>query len=132
VLAQLYAQLLQNGELNGDDLEKLSELGCGNGGVVMKVRHKPSGIIMARKVRVRAHNAANPFQLIHLEVKPSIRNQILKELKILNNCNSPYIVGFYGAFYSEGEISICMEYMVSGLCAPERAYTGPYAGRSVA
>ena len=51
------------------------------------------------------------LQLIHLEVKPSIRNQIIKELKILHNCNSPYIVGFYGAFYSEGEISICMEYM---------------------
>lgn len=45
-------------------------------------------------------------------MKPSIRNQIIKELKILHNCNSPYIVGFYGAFYSEGEISICMEYMV--------------------
>lgn len=41
---------LQIGELNGDELEKLSELGFGNGGVVMKVRHKPSGIIMARKV----------------------------------------------------------------------------------
>lgn len=32
---------------------------------------------------------------------------------VLHECNSPYIVGFYGALYSEGEISICMEYMVS-------------------
>jgi len=31
---------------------------------------------------------------------------------VLHECNSPYIVGFYGAFYSDGEISICMEYMV--------------------
>lgn len=38
------------GELTDDDLEKLGELGAGNGGVVMKVRHKKSGYIMARKV----------------------------------------------------------------------------------
>lgn len=38
------------GELNDDDFEKLGELGAGNGGVVMKVKHKPSGLIMARKV----------------------------------------------------------------------------------
>ena len=52
------------------------------------------------------------LQLIHLEIKPSIRNQIIRELKVLHDCNSPYIVGFYGAFYSDGEISICMEHMV--------------------
>ena len=52
------------------------------------------------------------FQLIHLEIKPAIRNQIIRELQVLHECNSPYIVGFYGAFYSDGEISICMENMV--------------------
>lgn len=85
-------------ELVADDLEYLEELGSGNGGVVTKVKHK-SGLVMARK-------------LIHLEVKPAIRNQIIRELKVLHECNSPYIVGFYGAFYSDGEINICMEYMV--------------------
>lgn len=39
------------GELNNDDFEKIDELGAGNGGVVTKVLHKPSGLIMARKVR---------------------------------------------------------------------------------
>lgn len=38
------------GELSDDDFEKLGELGAGNGGVVMKVRHNSSGLIMARKV----------------------------------------------------------------------------------
>lgn len=52
------------------------------------------------------------LQLIHLEIKPAIRNQIIRELQVLHECNSPYIVGFYGAFYSDGEISICMEHMV--------------------
>ena len=44
-----------------------------------------------------------------------VRNQIIRELKVLHECNSPYIVGFFGAFYSDGEISICMEYMVSAI-----------------
>jgi len=45
----------------------------------------------------------------------------MRELEILHECNSPYIVGFYGAFYNDGEINICMEYMVrlkSGPCTP--------------
>ncbi|MBN3306679.1 MP2K1 kinase, partial [Amia calva] len=53
-------------------------------------------------------------KLIHLEIKPAIRNQIIRELQVLHECNSPYIVGFYGAFYSDGEISICMEHMDGG------------------
>lgn len=60
------------------------------------------------------------LQLIHLEIKPAIRNQIIRELQVLHECNSPYIVGFYGAFYSDGEISICMEHMVrSGNYGPQ-------------
>lgn len=40
------------GELTSEEqLEKLGELGVGNGGIVAKVRHKPTGTIMARKVR---------------------------------------------------------------------------------
>lgn len=38
------------GVLAVEDLEKLSELGFGNGGVVWKVRHRSSSLIMARKV----------------------------------------------------------------------------------
>lgn len=52
-------------------------------------------------------------QMIHLEIKPAVRNQIIRELMVLHECNSPYIVGYFGAFYSDGEISICMEYMVT-------------------
>ncbi|XP_070543184.1 dual specificity mitogen-activated protein kinase kinase 1-like [Ptychodera flava] len=95
------AKLNELGDLNGDDFTKIEELGQGNGGVVTKVLHKPSSLIMARK-------------LIRLEIKPAIRNQIIRELKVLHDCNSPYIVGFYAAFYSDGEISICMEYMDGG------------------
>ncbi|KAI5623979.1 dual specificity mitogen-activated protein kinase kinase 1 [Silurus asotus] len=38
------------GELKDDDFEKICELGAGNGGVVFKVSHRPSGLIMARKL----------------------------------------------------------------------------------
>ncbi len=38
------------GELKQDDLVSICELGQGNGGVVWKVRHKPTDTIMARKV----------------------------------------------------------------------------------
>ncbi|XP_029105158.1 dual specificity mitogen-activated protein kinase kinase 2 isoform X1 [Scleropages formosus] len=100
-LEAFLTQKAQVGELKDDDFHHICELGAGNGGVVNKVRHKPSGLVMARK-------------LIHLEIKPAIRNQIIRELQVLHECNSPYIVGFYGAFYSDGEISICMEHMDGG------------------
>ena len=51
-------------------------------------------------------------QLIRLEIKPAIRQRILQELRVLHKCNSPYIVGFYGVFFSDAEISLLMEYMV--------------------
>lgn len=90
-------------EMCDEDFEKIGELGSGNGGVVSKVRHLKSGIIMARK-------------LIRLEIKPTIRYRIMQELTVLHKCNSPYIVGFYGTFFSPtvGEISLCMEYMDGG------------------
>lgn len=54
-------QQLADLEINGDsekkldlkleDLKELSDLGQGNGGSVKKVRHVPSGTIMAKKVR---------------------------------------------------------------------------------
>ncbi|KND03692.1 STE/STE7/MEK1 protein kinase [Spizellomyces punctatus DAOM BR117] len=88
-------------DLKNEDIDILSELGAGNGGTVHKVKHVPTGTIMARKV-------------IHVEAKNSVRRQIVRELQIMHKCNSPYIVSFYGAFLNEGDISICMEYMNLG------------------
>ncbi|CAF2144382.1 unnamed protein product, partial [Rotaria magnacalcarata] len=89
------------GELKHDDLVNICELGQGNGGIVWKVRHKLTDKIMARKG-------------IYLEVKPAVKTQIVRELKVLDRCNSPYIVGFYGTFAAEGQINICTEYMDGG------------------
>ena len=49
-LEQFLMQKQEIGELKPQDFEKISELGCGNGGVVWKVLHKPSDVTMARKV----------------------------------------------------------------------------------
>lgn len=50
-LEAFLTQKAKVGELKDDDFERISELGAGNGGVVTKARHRPSGLIMARKVR---------------------------------------------------------------------------------
>ncbi len=55
-LHKFLSQKQEVGELTDDDFDKLGELGAGNGGVVTKVRHRPSGLIMARKVILIAEN----------------------------------------------------------------------------
>ena len=44
-------KIINHGELRDLHFERLDELGFGNGGVVLKVEHSPSGLVMARKVR---------------------------------------------------------------------------------
>ncbi|KAF5403303.1 Dual specificity mitogen-activated protein kinase kinase [Paragonimus heterotremus] len=88
-------------EFGADDISWLSELGRGNGGVVSKTQHKATGFLMASKT-------------FELDIKTSIRAQILRDLQILCECSSPFILEFYGAFYVDTTISICMEYMDAG------------------
>jgi mitogen-activated protein kinase kinase len=38
----------------------------------------------------------------------------VRELQIMHDCQSPYIVSSYGAFVAEPNICICMEYMDKG------------------
>lgn len=84
-----------------DDLEFMEELGRGNYGVVSKVLHKPTGIVMAMKE-------------VRLELDDSKFTQILMELEVLHSCKSDCIVEFYGAFFVEGAVYMCMEYMMGG------------------
>ncbi|KAJ3812834.1 kinase-like domain-containing protein [Lentinula aff. lateritia] len=87
--------------LQDSDLKNIAELGMGNGGSVMKVGHVPSGVVMAKKI-------------VLIDAKPSVRKQILRELHIMHRCSSPFIVSFFGAYLSEPNICICMEYMDKG------------------
>ncbi|KAI9009126.1 kinase-like domain-containing protein [Hyaloraphidium curvatum] len=78
-------------DVKGEDLEMLEELGSGNGGTVNRVLYKPTETVMARK-----------------------QKQIMRELKILHDCSSPFIVGYFGSFLLDSDISIVMEYMDYG------------------
>ncbi|KAI9813583.1 MAG: MAP kinase kinase (MEK) [Pycnora praestabilis] len=89
-------------DLRSEDLIVLRELGAGNGGTVSKVMHAATKAIMARKV-------------IHVEAKEDVRKKIVRELHIMHECNSPYIVNFHGAFMNDGgDVIMCMEYMDVG------------------
>lgn len=50
VFLEQKSEIIKHGELKEHHFARLAELGYGNGGVVLKVEHKPSRIIMARKV----------------------------------------------------------------------------------
>lgn len=62
---------------------------------------KTTGIVMAMKE-------------IRLELDEAKFAAIIMELDILHRCISPFIVDFYGAFFQEGAVYICMEYMDGG------------------
>ncbi|KAF9013139.1 kinase-like domain-containing protein [Cyathus striatus] len=105
-LSSTLANLDMNAEMkfdlkNNEDLKDLQELGQGNGGSVKKVEHVPTGTLMAKKN-------------VLIDAKPSVRKQILRELQIMHDCNSKYIVSFYGAFLADPNICICMEFMDKG------------------
>lgn len=88
--------------LKREDLEVLKDLGHGNGGTVSKVRHMATGTVMARKI-------------IHVDANKEMRRRIVRELQIMHDTNSEYIVTFYGAFLSDtNDVIMCMEYMDVG------------------
>jgi mitogen-activated protein kinase kinase len=108
-------------DLRNEDLKDLQELGQGNGGSVKKVEHTPTGTIMAKKVCL--HLLFNLFassvrvchtQIVLIDGKPSVRKQIVRELQIMHDCNSKYIISFWGAFIADPNICICMEFMDKG------------------
>ncbi|KAJ7133608.1 Pkinase-domain-containing protein [Mycena epipterygia] len=88
-------------DLRNEDLKDLHELGQGNGGSVKKVEHIPTGKFMAKKI-------------VLIDAKPAVRKQILRELQIMHDCNSKYIISFWGAFLADPNICICMEFMDKG------------------
>lgn len=51
---------------------------------------------------------------IRLQLDTSRLGAIITELEILNRCMSPQIVDFFGAFFQESAVYICMEFMDGG------------------
>uniref|UniRef100_A0A8C4GQP8 mitogen-activated protein kinase kinase n=1 Tax=Dicentrarchus labrax TaxID=13489 RepID=A0A8C4GQP8_DICLA len=93
----------QNFEVKADDLELICELGRGAYGVVDKMKHVPSGLIMAVK-RIRA------------TVNTQEQKRLLMDLDIsMRTVDCFYTVTFYGALFREGDVWICMELMDTSL-----------------
>ncbi|VVA95155.1 unnamed protein product [Arabis nemorensis] len=89
--------------ISAGDLEKLNVLGCGNGGIVYKVRHKNTSEIYALKT-------------VNGDMDPIFTRQLMREMEILRRTDSPYVVKCNGIFEKPvvGEVSILMEYMDGG------------------
>ena len=114
-----------------DEVDRLDELGKGNYGTVYKVRHsrpqlrKPglglSGIV-SRTAEEESSAAQAQDNLsgvmamkeIRLELDENKFAQITMELDILHRCICPFIIDFYDAFFQEGAVYICVEYMDGG------------------
>ena len=124
-----------------DEVDTIDELGKGNYGTVYKVRHsRPQ---MRRPGQGLAGNKALPsrqdsvsantkvgtddvasrgagtgmimaMKELRLELEDAKFAAIIMELDILHRCVSPFIVDFYGAFFQEGAVYICMEFMDGG------------------
>ncbi|KAH3916507.1 hypothetical protein HBI56_046340 [Parastagonospora nodorum] len=124
-----------------DEVDTLDELGKGNYGTVYKVRHsrprmrKPGQGLAGNKAapgspsRSGFDEEASPttakpagpgtgivmaMKEVRLELDDSKFAAIIMELDVLHRCVSPYIVDFYGAFFQEGAVYICMEFMDGG------------------
>jgi mitogen-activated protein kinase kinase len=135
-----------------DEVEVLEELGKGNYGTVYKVKHaRPKaprfgpGLSQFKRPQNPTHSSTElPGRLdesqsqhaneratsgrtmamkeIRLELDEAKFTTILKELVILHECVSPYIIDFYGAFFQEGAVYMCIEYMDGG--SIDKLYAG--------
>jgi serine/threonine protein kinase len=91
-----------------DELRATANLGQGASGVVQRVLHVPSGVALALKVvNVTLDAAQNEKKVRHL----------ITELRTLHLSACPNIVSFHGAFYKEGAVYLCLEYMDFGSLA---------------
>lgn len=131
-----------NFSISLDEVDTLEELGKGNYGTVYKVRHarprirrpgfsiassKPlPSLSLAQDQDVESAELSPTCKLsrttgvvmamkeIRLELDEAKFAAIIMELDILHRCVSPYIIDFYGAFFQEGAVYICIEFMDGG------------------
>ena len=125
-----------------DEVDTLEELGKGNYGTVWRVRHarpkmrRPgqglrgniSRSMTSSSISSEDSNTGSPtggpnggttglvmaMKETRLELDDAKFASIIMELDILHRCLSPFIVSFYGAFFQEGSVYICMEHMDGG------------------
>ncbi|KAJ8020780.1 Serine/threonine-protein kinase 4 [Holothuria leucospilota] len=93
-------------KLSEDNLRKapeevfdlLEKLGEGSYGSVYKANHKETGQILAIK---------------QVPVDTDLQ-EIIKEISIMQQCNSPHVVKYYGSYFKNTDLWIVMEYCGAG------------------
>ncbi|KAL5034206.1 hypothetical protein BDV3_003777 [Batrachochytrium dendrobatidis] len=95
--------------INMTEFTLVKILGKGQYGVVQLVHHNPTNVKMALKE-------------IMLELDELKMNQITMELQILHASHHPNIIDFYGAFFIESCVYMCIEYMDGG--SLDKLYSG--------
>jgi serine/threonine protein kinase len=90
-----------HGMITLKDFTTIEKLGAGVSGSVEKVVHAKTGEVYALK---KINFISNDDQ----------EKLLTRELDALISCDSSYIVQCYGAFYSQGQICIWLEYMDMG------------------
>lgn len=90
-------------EVSTSDLRSLEELGRGAYGIVEKMVHVPSGIVMAVK-RITFTECSQEQKRLLMDLDVSMRTS-----------DYPNTVQFYGALFTEGDVWICMEVMDTSL-----------------
>ncbi|KAF2860239.1 kinase-like protein, partial [Piedraia hortae CBS 480.64] len=119
-----------------DEVDTLDELGKGNYGTVFKVRHarpkfrrQGQGLAGNKSLRRSDEGDSEPvvppgghgttgivmaMKEMRLELDDAKFQSIIMELDVLHRTTSPHIIDFYGAFFQEGAVYICMEFMDGG------------------
>ncbi|KAG8823807.1 hypothetical protein FRC19_003110 [Serendipita sp. 401] len=105
------AAALSTPGLGGNPIMRMGQGGAGAG---MAARRAKPGMKLSDMSGFGG--AAETFGLreIRLELEDQKLNAILMELDILHRAVAPEIVEFYGAFFVEGCVYYCMEYMDAG------------------
>lgn len=83
------------------DIKELDTLGTGSSAVVKKFLHIPTSKLLAVKI-------------IKLTLDKNEQKQILLEIKTLHKTNCENVICFFDAFYEDGFIFTCLEYMDVG------------------
>ena len=86
--------------VNKSELQIGETIGRGSSSFVQRAVHIPTGTQLALK-------NINMFD-------KGKRDQLMREIETLYDASCEAIVGFFGAFYSEGVISVALEYMDGG------------------